>query len=75
MRVRVDQSWQHRAVAEVHDPRAGGQGPARYDPRDAVPRDNDVDVVLNAAAAVEDGRGAEQRGVLSRYKPRDCEES
>jgi len=75
----VDQPRQHRAVAHVHEPRTSGGGhrPARRDPGNAVPFDEDVDVALYAAAAVEDSCGAEDRarGVLSRQSRSNGKES
>jgi len=53
--VRVDQSRQHAAVAEVDHARSWGERSARDDPRDATAADDDVDVMADAAAAVDDG--------------------
>ena len=63
--VRVDQSRQHGAVAQVHEARTGRHRSARGDAHDATSHDYDVDVVLGAASAVQNVRGADDESILS----------
>src|SRR5262245_37076243 len=59
MRMRVDQARQYGAVTQIDQTRSPGDRAARSDPLDAISAHQDVDVVLHAAAAVEDGRRAQ----------------
>ena len=63
--VRVDQSREDGTVAQIDDSRARRHRSARGDAHDATSHDYDVDVVLGAASAVQNVRGADDESILS----------